>query len=271
MPELPEVETVRRGIAPHCEGRQVHAVAVHQPRLRWPVPRALARDLPGQTLHAVTRRAKYLLLRFDGGTLLLHLGMSGTLHVLPASAPRRPHDHVDIVFDDGHTLRFHDPRRFGSLHWTTGDPLAHPLLRRLGPEPLAADFDGATLQAAAARRRVAVKAYLMNSQCVAGVGNIYANEALFRAGIRPQRGVHRLRAADWERLSANVREVLAEAITAGGSTLRDYRRGDGTPGYFQMAFRVYGREGQPCLNCGEPLRGLRQGQRATVYCPRCQR
>jgi formamidopyrimidine-DNA glycosylase len=263
--------TVRRGIAPHCEGRRVRAVRVYQQRLRWPVPPTLARALPGQTLRSAGRRAKYLLLRFDSGALLLHLGMSGTLRVLPADTPRRPHDHVDIEFDDGRTLRFHDPRRFGSLHWAEGDGLAHPLLRRLGPEPLAADFNGTALRAAAARRRVAVKPYLMNSQCVAGVGNIYANEALFRAGISPRRGVQRLRASDWERLAVSIREVLTEAIAAGGSTLRDYSRSDGTPGYFQMAFRVYGREGLPCLNCGAPLRGLRQGQRATVYCPRCQK
>jgi formamidopyrimidine-DNA glycosylase len=270
VPELPEVETVRRGIAPHCEGRRVRTVRVHQARLRWPVPHALAGTLARQTLHSAGRRAKYLLLRFDSGTLLLHLGMTGSLRVLPADTPRRPHDHVDIEFDDGQILRFHDPRRFGSLHWVEGDVLNHPLLRRLGPEPLAAEFNGVALRTAAARRRVAVKPFLMNSQCVSGVGNIYANEALFRAGINPRRGVHRLRAAQWERLAGCIREVLTEAIAAGGSTLRDYSRSDGTPGYFQMAFRVYGREGQPCLNCETPLRGLRQGQRATVYCPRCQ-
>lgn len=270
MPELPEVETTRRGIAPHLVGRTVSGVVVRDHRLRWPVPPTLARHLIGQSLEAVERRAKYLLLRFPGGTVLLHLGMSGSLRIVRAATPADPHDHVDLVFGD-RALRLRDPRRFGSLHWVGGDPAHHPLLARLGPEPLGDGFDAAGLHAAARRRRVAAKTLLMDSHVVVGVGNIYANEALFRAGIRPTRRSDRLTRADCARLVAAVRAVLTAAIAVGGTTLRDFVREDGSPGYFVSDLQVYGRGSEACRVCGSTLKAVRLGQRATVYCPKCQR
>jgi formamidopyrimidine-DNA glycosylase len=270
MPELPEVETTRRGIAPHLVGRTVTGVLVRDHRLRWPVPRGLAGHLVGQTLEAVDRRAKYLLLRFPNGTVLLHLGMSGSLRIVRADAPADAHDHLDLVFG-AQALRLRDPRRFGSLHWVTGDPERHPLLVRLGPEPLDEGFAAAYLHAAARRRRVATKTLLMDSRVVVGVGNIYANESLFRAGIRPTRRSDRLTRADCARLVGAVRAVLAAAIAVGGTTLRDFVREDGSPGYFVSDLKVYGRGGESCHACGTALRTIRLGQRATVYCPKCQR
>jgi formamidopyrimidine-DNA glycosylase len=270
MPELPEVETTRRGIAPHLVGRSVTGVVVRDHRLRWPVPAGLARHLVGQPLEAVERRAKYLLLRFPTGTVLLHLGMSGSLRIVGAATPADTHDHVDLVFG-AQALRLRDPRRFGSIHWVTGDPARHPLLARLGPEPLGEGFDAACLHAAAHRRRVAAKTLLMDSHVVVGVGNIYANESLFRAGIRPTRRSDRLTRADCERLAKAVRTVLKEAIAVGGTTLRDFVREDGSPGYFVSDLRVYGRGGETCPVCGAVLKTTRLGQRATVYCPKCQR
>jgi formamidopyrimidine-DNA glycosylase len=270
VPELPEVETTRRGIAPHLVGRTVTGVVVRDHRLRWPVPRALADHLVGQRLEAVERRAKYLLLRFPGGTLLLHLGMSGSLRIVSAATAADVHDHVDLVFGR-QALRLRDPRRFGSIHWVPGDPAGHPLLARLGPEPLGEAFDAGCLHAAAHHRRVAAKTLLMDSHVVVGVGNIYANEALFLAGVRPTRRSDRLTRADCARLVAAIRSVLSAAIAVGGTTLRDFVREDGSPGYFVSDLKVYGRADEPCVACGTPLKATRLGQRATVYCPRCQR
>lgn len=270
MPELPEVETTRRGVAPHLVGRRVSAVAVREGRLRWPVPPDLDPCLRGQRLEAVERRAKYLLFRFPAGTLLVHLGMSGSLRVVPAGSPPGPHDHVDLAFGE-RVLRLRDPRRFGSLHWVTGDVAAYPLLARLGPEPLAEGFTPEHLHARARDRRVSAKALLMDGRVVVGVGNIYANESLFRAGIRPTRRSDRLTRADCERLTAAVKAVLTEAIACGGTTLRDFVREDGQPGYFRIALEAYGRGGEPCPRCGTAMRAVRVGQRATVYCPHCQR
>lgn len=270
MPELPEVETTRRGIAPHLVGRSVTRVVVRDHRLRWPVPRTLGEHLVGQRLEAVERRAKYLLLRFPNGTVLLHLGMSGSLRIVSASAPADVHDHVDLVFGR-QALRLRDPRRFGSIHWVTGEPERHPLLARLGPEPLGEAFDAASLYGAAHRRRVATKTLLMDSHVVVGVGNIYANEALFRAGVRPTRRSDRLTRADCARLVAAIRAVLDAAIAVGGTTLRDFVREDGSPGYFVSDLKVYGRGGKECPVCGSALKATRLGQRATVYCPRCQK
>ena len=270
VPELPEVETTRRGVAPHLVGRTVTGAVVRDRRLRWPVPEDLARHLVGQPLEAVERRAKYLLLRFPAGTLLLHLGMSGSLRIVRASTPADPHDHVDLVFG-AQALRLRDPRRFGSIHWISGDPAHHPLLARLGPEPLGEGFDAAGLFAAAHRRRIPTKTLLMDGRVVVGIGNIYANEALFRAGIRPTRRSDRLTRADCERLVTAARNVLKEAIAAGGTTLRDFVREDGSPGYFVSDLQVYGRDGQGCPVCGAVLKAMRLGQRATVYCPKCQR
>lgn len=271
MPELPEVETTLRGIAPHVVGQRIARVVVRQRRLRWPVPRALEREAPGRTVKSATRRGKYLVLACEAGSILLHLGMSGSLMVVPADRPPGPHDHADIVFDAGHCLRLNDPRRFGCLLWTRGDPLAHPLLRDLGPEPLGPDFDGAYLYRRARGRRVPVKHFLMDSHTVAGLGNIYVNEALFAAGIHPARAAGRISAARYARLAEATRAVLRAAIGEGGTTLRDFVGGDGRPGYFQLRLSVYGRAGKPCNRCGAPVVRVALGQRATYACPRCQR
>lgn len=272
MPELPEVETTRRGIAPHVTGRPIVAVTVRQPRLRQPVPPALAREAVGQMVEAVERRGKYLLLRLPGGTIIVHLGMSGSLRVVanPGPVPDR-HDHVDIAFGGERLLRLHDPRRFGIVTWTTADPLAHGLLARLGPEPLAAGFDGDHLYLAGRHRRVAVKSLLLDATVVAGVGNIYASEALFRAGIHPARPAARISVMRYRRLAAALREVLTAAVAAGGTTLRDFVDDAGRPGYFAVSLQAYGREGLPCHRCNTPIRRVTQAQRSTYYCPRCQR
>ncbi|OBS09407.1 bifunctional DNA-formamidopyrimidine glycosylase/DNA-(apurinic or apyrimidinic site) lyase [Acidihalobacter prosperus] len=271
MPELPEVETTRRGIAPHLLDRRITDVVVRDARLRWPVPPELGEQLRGQRIGAVERRGKYLLLRTGVGTAILHLGMSGSLRVVPQdSAPAR-HDHVDIRLAGGMALRLHDPRRFGALLWTVDPPETHPLLKNLGPEPLSDAFDGAYLAACAHGRRTPVKALLMDGRVVVGVGNIYASESLFRAGIDPRRAAGRIAAARHERLAACVREVLVEAIESGGTTLRDFVREDGRPGYFRVNLRVYGRGGEACPQCGAVIRSLVLAQRNTFYCPDCQR
>ncbi len=271
MPELPEVETTRRGIAPYIEGREVVAVTVREPRLRWPVPPTLATELAGQTVQRLERRAKYLLFRTAAGTMILHLGMSGSLRILLSPQPPGRHEHVDIAVAGGALLRYQDPRRFGSIHWTEDDPLAHPLLAHLGPEPLGPEFDGDYLFRRSRGRTMPVKAFLMDAQVVVGVGNIYANEALHRAGILPARPAGKIGLERYRRLAEAVKEVLASAIRAGGTTLRDFVSGEGKPGYFSQQLHVYGRAGEPCFQCGQPLRGSRLGQRATYYCGRCQR
>ncbi|HKJ77014.1 MAG TPA: bifunctional DNA-formamidopyrimidine glycosylase/DNA-(apurinic or apyrimidinic site) lyase [Gammaproteobacteria bacterium] len=271
MPELPEVETTRRGIAPHLEGRRIVRVIVREPRLRWPVDPELPAILEGQTVHAVGRRAKYLLLATDAGTVLLHLGMSGSLRLVPAGTAPGRHDHLDLCLDDGRCLRLNDPRRFGSVHWTGDAPETHRLLAALGPEPLGTAFDGAHLYGLSRGRTAAVKAFLMDSRVVVGVGNIYASEALFRAGIHPRRPAGRVGRGRYLALADAVREVLGEAVAAGGTTLRDFVDSDGRPGYFAQSLRVYGKAGAPCPACGATLRQERIGQRATYYCPRCQR
>lgn len=270
MPELPEVETTRRGIAPHLRGRRIAGTVVREARLRWPVPETALSALTGIAVESVERRAKYLLLRTAHGTLMLHLGMSGSLRVVPATVPPQPHDHFDLLLDDGRCLRLRDPRRFGSIHWVTGDPCAHPLLASLGPEPLDPAFDGDHLYRLAHGRRRAAKDFIMDSRVVVGVGNIYAAEALFAAGIHPRRPAGRISRARYERLAEAIRVVLAGAIEQGGTTLRDFTNAEGEPGYFRISLAVYDRAGEPCRRCGRPLRTARIGQRATVYCPRCQ-
>lgn len=270
MPELPEVETTRRGVAPHLQGRRVEAVTLRRRMLRWPIPEQISTELPGQRIEAVRRRAKYLLLDADSGSVLLHLGMSGSLRVLPQGTPARAHDHVDLHLDNGAMLRLTDPRRFGALLWQPQGEL-HELLASLGPEPLSADFNGAYLHRRAAGRSAPVKHFLMDQRIVVGVGNIYAAEALFRAGIHPARAAGRISPARWERLARAVQEILAQAIERGGTTLRDFLNPDGEPGYFEQELFVYGRAGQPCKVCGGTLRAADWGQRATVYCTRCQR
>jgi formamidopyrimidine-DNA glycosylase len=271
MPELPEVEVTRRGLVPHLLGRRVARLVVRQPMLRWPIPDSLTERLRGRGFVDLSRRGKYLIARMaPSGYLLLHLGMSGSLRIVPADAPAGPHDHVDMVLDDGHALRLRDPRRFGCLLWTD-DPASHPLLSRLGVEPLSPAFDARWLYEATRGRHAAVKAVLMDSHLIAGVGNIYANEALFRAGIHPARPAGRIGLARLDRLVIAVRETLEASIDAGGSTLRDFTDSTGKPGYFQQQYLVYGRDGLPCAVCGKPIASMRQTGRATFYCPSCQR
>lgn len=271
MPELPEVETTRRGVAPWIEGVRVAAVELRQPMLRWPVPPQLVTELPGRRVLAAERRAKYLLFRAEGDrTLMLHLGMSGSLRVLQAPRPPDLHDHLDIALETGRVLRFHDPRRFGSADWVAGDPLLHPLLRGLGPEPLGADFTPAYLAAACRGRKVAIKQHIMNGRIVVGVGNIYASEALFRAGVHPARAAGRIAPARLALLVDAIRNVLQSAIRQGGTTLRDFAWGEGRRGYFRPELAAYDRAGEPCLRCGGTIRAVVQGQRSTYYCPSCQ-
>jgi formamidopyrimidine-DNA glycosylase len=271
MPELPEVETTRRGIRRALRGRTVTALVLREPRLRWPVDARLAATLAGRRVVDVRRRAKYLLIVLDHGTLIAHLGMSGSLRVLPSGAPLVAHDHYDLRLDSGRCLRFNDPRRFGCLLWTDGDPQDHPLLARLGPEPLGRGFDAGYLAAQARGRRIAIKQFLMDQHVVVGVGNIYASEALFRAGIHPRRAAGRVSRERLGQLVEAIREVLGEAIRQGGTTLRDYVNAAGTPGYFRQKLYVYERAGQPCRSCATPIRQFAQGQRSTYFCPACQR
>ena len=270
MPELPEVETTRRGISAALVGHAISTFVLREPRLRWRVEPGLAHELSGQHVRGVRRRAKYLLIDLERGTLIAHLGISGSLRIMPADAPRLAHDHYDLVLDNGQCLRFNDPRRFGSLHWCTGDVTAHPLLASLGPEPLEAGLDAAYLARKARGRRAAIKIFLMDQRIVVGVGNIYASEALFRAGIRPRRAAGRLRKAEWDRLVIAIREVLGEAIHQGGTTLRDYVNTAGNPGYFSPQLFVYERNGAPCRRCGTTVRHLVLGQRSSYFCPSCQ-
>jgi len=270
MPELPEVETTRRGLAPHVEGRIVTGAVLRRPNLRWPIPPEISEVLPGHRVQAVRRRAKYLLLDTAVGSALLHLGMSGSLRVLPAATPVGKHDHVDLALDSGRVLRFTDPRRFGCLLWQPpGD--THSLLADLGPEPLSAAFDGNYLFELSRGRSAPVKSFLMDQRVVVGVGNIYAAEALFAAGISPLRAAGRVSRERYVALAAAIRTILAYAIERGGTTLRDFISPDGEPGYFELELSAYGRGGEPCPRCGRPLKQAAIGQRATVWCGHCQR
>lgn len=270
MPELPEVETTRQGIAPFLVGQRVTRVIVRNPRLRWRVPKGLSTELPGQIIRTITRRAKYLLLATDAGTVIVHLGMSGSLRVVDADRSPEKFDHVDLVLSNGKCLRLRDPRRFGSVLWTQKDPITHRLLAELGPEPLEPDFSSAYLHRVTRGRSRAIRDVLLDSRVVAGIGNIYANEALFSAGIRPTRAAGRLSSADCDKLAAAIRATLKRAIRAGGTTLRDYHASDGEPGYFQLSFKVYGRRHAPCRVCRTPIQLRRLGQRSSFYCRRCQ-
>lgn len=266
MPELPEVEVTRRRLELGLVGKEFSRVEVRAAKLRLPVPPELATVLPGRTVRAVSRRAKYLLIDCERGWLIVHLGMTGFLRVLPEIIPPGKHDHLDFVFAGGQVLRFHDPRKFGLIAWTCGDPLDHPLLTGLGPEPLEAGFDGDYLVGASRSRRVAVKQWIMNAAVVAGVGNIYANEALFRAGIRPDRAAGSLGPEECRRLAGFIREVLEESIGQGST----YTVAEETVAYHPLAFAVYGRGGEACRRCGTPLEETRLGNRSTVWCPHCQ-
>jgi len=270
VPELPEVETTRRGIEPLVAGARVDRVVVRERRLRWPIPRQVERELTGATMLGVGRRAKYLLLESERGTAIAHLGMSGSFSVVAAGTEPDAHDHYDVIFDGGKALRFTDPRKFGSLLWGGRDPLRHKLLADLGPEPFSAEFSGAWLKERSLGRRVAVKSFLMMPAVVAGMGNIYASESLYRAGIHPRRAAGRIALRRYDALAGVVRDVLGEAIEAGGTTLRDFADARGRPGYFAQRLDVYDREGQSCRRCGSSIRRSVIGQRASYYCARCQ-
>jgi formamidopyrimidine-DNA glycosylase len=270
MPELPEVETTRRGLERLIVGRQIESLLVRERRLRWPIARDVGAKLAGRPIASLGRRGKYLLINLPDGALLVHLGMSGSLRYLPDAQAPRTHDHFDLLLAGGGCVRFNDPRRFGSLHYSV-EPLRHPLLRNLGPEPLGAEFDAEYLWTRCRGHRVAIKQHLMNGTVVVGVGNIYANESLFRAGIHPARSAGRISRARLGALVASVRAVLEEAVGHGGTTLRDYVGGDGRPGYFKLSLAVYDRDGEACPQCGAAIRRVVIGQRAAFYCPRCQR
>jgi len=271
MPELPEVETTLRGIEPHLLGQRVKDVVIRHPQLRWPIPKNLPKLLRGQTIRALHRRAKYLLLAFDHGTLILHLGMSGSLRILPTGTRASKHDHFDLVLDNGKLLRLRDPRRFGAVLWHEGNIDEHPLLKNLGPEPLEKSFDAEYLYRTTRKRSAAIKLVIMDNHVVVGVGNIYANEALFRAGIRPTLAANKLSKPRCAKLVETIRQTLREAIKQGGSTLRDFVNSEGEPGYFQQHYWVYGRTGEPCRKCGSSIKQIKQGQRSSFYCSQCQR
>lgn len=271
MPELPEVETTRRGIAPYIEQQSVEALVIREPRLRWPIPEDLPQQLRGARLLDIERRAKYLLFNFDRGTVLAHLGMSGNLRIVAPDQPAGKHDHVDLLFANGRLLRLNDPRRFGAFLWLGKEPHRHPLLAALGPEPLSEQCSGAWLYARSRGKKLAVKQFIMDQKVIVGVGNIYANEALFLAGIRPTAACGKISQARYGKLLDAIRSILTRAITQGGTTLRDFVGGDGKPGYFQQQLLVYGRAGLPCKTCGTLLIEVRLSGRSSVYCPHCQR
>jgi formamidopyrimidine-DNA glycosylase len=278
MPELPEVEVTRRGVAPHLEGRVVEQVVLRREGLRWPFPPHLDALLAGRQVLSTSRRGKYLLIHFEHGTLIVHLGMSGHLRVLPEGVELKKHDHFDLVVSGGpegrRVLRLHDPRRFGAVLWhgnDDGDLARHVLLRGLGVEPLEDGFSGALLHRETRRRNAPIKQVLLQGDIVVGVGNIYACESLFRAGINPKTAASRISRARYDRLAEAIREILAAAIVQGGSTLRDFIAVNGQSGYFQQTYFVYDRAGVPCRNCGAPVRQIVQGQRSTFYCATCQK
>ena len=290
MPELPEVETTRRGLAAHLTGLTIKDAVIRNGSLRWPIPKNLPRLLRGQTIVSLKRRAKYLLMDCGSGTLILHLGMSGSLRILPyvmsavpargtpagtpllrSDPPAEKHDHFDLILSNGTLMRLRDPRRFGAVLWHSGDVRNHPLLAKLGPEPLEDDFDARYLHQSSRGRSISIKQCIMDNHVVVGVGNIYANEALFRAGIRPQLAAGKLSRPRCAKLVSEIRATLAEAINLGGSTLRDFVNTSGQPGYFQQTYWVYGRAGEPCRRCGAPIRQIKQGQRSSFYCGSCQK
>lgn len=270
MPELPEVETSRRGIAPYVVGKRIDNVVIRERRLRWPVSNDVDEHLPGQTVRSIERRAKYLLINTTGGTAIIHLGMSGSVSIVEVETPASVHDHFDIALSSGKSLRYRDPRRFGSLHWTDDAP-RHWLLRNLGPEPLSGKFSGDYLWRISRGRRVSVKPFIMNSEIVVGVGNIYASESLFLAGIHPCRAAGRIARHRYDKLATAIKTVLEKAIQAGGTTLRDFYGFNGEAGFFQQQLEVYGRNEEACHTCKRPISVIFLGQRSTYYCKNCQR
>jgi len=273
MPELPEVETTRKGVSPYCLNQTVKQLIVRQPSLRWPIPDDLDKKICGKCILKVERRGKYLLFGFEHGTLMVHLGMSGSLRVLLADTDQQKtnkHDHVDIIVDSGDILRYHDPRRFGAILWTEEPIESHKLIAHLGPEPLSDDFTADYLAKRCTRRKTAIKSLIMDSKVVVGVGNIYANEALFLSGIHPQQAAGSIKPAKLKKLTDNIKFVLQRSIEQGGTTLRDFVGGDGKPGYFAQQLNVYGRSGSECLHCKTELKEIRQNNRSSVFCPTCQ-
>ena len=271
MPELPEVETTKRGISPHIQNKLVGKVCVRNSRLRWPIPENLAATITGKKILDTERRGKYLLFKFSHGTLIWHLGMSGSLRIVDQHTPIQTHDHVDIEFNPQTILRYNDPRRFGAVLWTREDPHSHKLLTHLGPEPLGESFSADYLYDSSRKKTQAIKSWIMDAKVVVGVGNIYANESLFLAGIHPLKAAGKVSRAAFEKLYQAICHVLHNAITQGGTTLRDFVGGDGKPGYFQQQLLVYGRGGQPCRQCTKPLTEKRIAQRSSVYCTHCQK
>ncbi len=271
MPELPEVETTLRGVSAHILDTQVIQVNIRNPDLRWPVPDTLAQCLEQHKFTHIRRRAKYLLLSNIQGTLIIHLGMSGSLRIVSPDSPYDKHDHFELCFANGKALRLKDPRRFGAVLWTRDKIEKHPLLAHLGPEPLSREFNAAYLYQRSQGKKVTIKQFIMDSKVVAGIGNIYANEALYASGINPKRAAGRISQARYECLCQNVRKILKEAIRQGGTTLKDFTGGDGKPGYFKQELLVYGRKDQPCIQCGQTLQEIRLNNRSTVYCTHCQK
>jgi formamidopyrimidine-DNA glycosylase len=267
MPELPEVETTLRGIAPYVEGQKITDITVRQPKLRWPVTDNIQDIVRGQTIRQLTRRAKYIVLQLDNGSILIHLGMSGSLRIVNPSENWRKHDHIEMQLANHQALRYHDPRRFGCWLWSSAE---HSQLGNLGPEPLSDEFYGGHLYSASRKRKMAVKPFIMTNSVVVGVGNIYASEALFRSGIRPDRAACNISKKRYDELAKNIKDVLAAAIHQGGTTLRDFVNSDGQPGYFQQSLDVYGRGGEPCNVCNTTLKEMKLGQRSSVFCPKCQ-
>ena len=269
MPELPEVETTLRGIAPHITAQPIKDIIIRNHQLRWPIPSSLPKVLSSHQFVDIRRRAKYLLFYADHGTMILHLGMSGHLRLIEPKQRAGKHDHVDIVFANT-TLRYNDPRRFGSIHWTTQSTEEHKLLKHLGPEPLSSCFSGEHLYQESRNKHVNIKSFIMNSKVVVGVGNIYASESLFYSGIHPKRPANKISLARYCELAHHIKHVLSRAITAGGTTLKDFSSADGKPGYFTQSLKVYGRDNESCEHCGKPIRKITQNQRSTFYCPKCQ-
>lgn len=272
MPELPEVETSRRGIEPHIVNKKVKDVIIRQHQLRWPIPRSLPQKITSRKLLHVGRRGKYLLLAFDGdNTVIIHLGMSGSLRICTAATAAGKHDHIDFVFSNRKILRLTDPRKFGCVLWTDQPVEQHKLLSKLGPEPLSDEFDGEHLYSQSRKRSCSIKSLIMNSRIVVGVGNIYASEALFMAGINPKRKAGSLTKPRCQRLATAIKKILESAIKQGGTTLRDFTREDGQPGYFAQKLNVYGRAGEPCPECGKAIKQITQQNRSTFYCGHCQK
>lgn len=270
MPELPEIETILNGLKPHLENNMIQEVIVRSSQLRWPIPSDLNQNLKGQKILHLSRRGKYLVIEVTSGTLLIHLGMSGSLKILTQSIPPSTHDHVDILLMNHQCLRYHDPRRFGALLWTVDNPLEHPLLKSMGIEPLTADFTGTYLKQRSLNRHTSIKTFIMNGRIVAGIGNIYATEALFLAKIHPCTPANILNVHQYDRLVVCIKNVLTDAISSGGTTLKDFVDSEGKPGYFIQKLQVYGRAGLPCVICKSPLQSIKLGQRTTVFCKKCQ-